>query len=278
MSDLLRLPADDVDLRSIDTRATPGVTGGKAAVAKQQLALATRLAGLQEMLFAEGRAGGTRSLLLVLQGMDTSGKGGTIKHVIGQVDPQGVQVTAFKEPTPDERKHPFLWRVKRRLPAPGIIGAFDRSHYEEVVAARVRDRVPRSTWSRRYGVINRFEQQVAETGTTIVKCFLHISFEEWRRRQLARLDNPAKHWKFNPRDIDDALHWNDYLDAYDDALTRCNTEAAPWHVVPADRKWYRNAAVTLLLTEHLDGMDLRWPPAPFDVDEQRARLLALGPL
>jgi PPK2 family polyphosphate:nucleotide phosphotransferase len=252
LSEQLRVPDGGIDIRAVDTRATPAADGGKkAAGAKLQDALAPRLGELQEMLYAEGRSGGGRSLLLVLQGLDTSGKSGTIKHVIGQVDPQGAQISAFKAPTPEEQRHDFLWRIKLRLPQAGIIGVFDRSHYEDVLVARVRNLVPRSTWSRRYATINRFEKSAAASGTTIVKCFLHVSFDDWRERQLARLDDPTKHWKFNPGDIDDAALWNDYLDAYQDALNRCSTDAAPWHVIPAGRKWHRNLAVTRLLVEHL---------------------------
>jgi PPK2 family polyphosphate:nucleotide phosphotransferase len=272
----LRVPPEGIDLGAIDTRSTPGIDGGKKEAREQQPKLAARLAELQEKLYAEGRTGGTRSLLLILQGLDTSGKSGTVKHVIGQVDPQGAQITAFKEPTPEERRHPFLWRVKRRLPPPGLIGVFDRSHYEDIVAVRVRKLAPPATWARRYGIVNRFEQDLAAGGTTIVKCFLHISFDEWRERQLARLDDPAKHWKFDPGDIDDAMLWNDYQLAYADVLRRCNSDDAPWYVIPADRKWYRNNAITRVLIEHLAAMDLRWPEATFDVEEQRARLLASG--
>jgi PPK2 family polyphosphate:nucleotide phosphotransferase len=271
----LRVPADGIDVRSVDTRSTPAAKGGKADAAKQQAKLAERLAELQEMLYAEGRAGGTRSLLLVLQGLDTSGKSGTIKHVIGQIDPQGAQITPFKAPTPEERRHDFLWRIKRRTPAPGMIGVFDRSHYEDVLVARVRNLVPKATWSRRYATINRFEDGLAQGGTTIIKCFLHISFDEWRERQLARLDDPTKHWKFNPGDLDDAARWSDYLNAYNDALTRCNADSAPWYVVPAGRKWHRNLAVTRLLVEHLERLDLAWPPGTFDVAEERDRVETL---
>jgi PPK2 family polyphosphate:nucleotide phosphotransferase len=274
---LLRVPADGIDVRSIDTRSTPVGKGGKAEALRQQPKLAERLAGLQEMLYAEGKTGGTRSVLLVLQGIDTSGKSGTIKHVIGQIDPQGAQITAFKAPTPEEREHDFLWRIKRRTPEPGMIGVFDRSHYEDVLVVRVRGLVPRSTWSRRYAAINSFEDGLANSGTTIIKCFLHISFAEWRERQLARLDDPRKHWKFNPGDLDDAILWNEYMDAYNDALAKCNTDAAPWHVVPAGRKWHRNLAVTRLLIEHLERMDLKWPPATFDVAELRKRVERLEP-
>jgi PPK2 family polyphosphate:nucleotide phosphotransferase len=276
ISELLRVPVGGIDIRSVDARATPAADGGKARSAKLQASLAPRLGDLQEMLYAEGRTAGTRSLLLVLQGLDTSGKSGTIKHVIGQVDPQGAQITAFKAPTPDERRHDFLWRIKKRLPSPGMIGVFDRSHYEDVLVVRVRGLAPRAAWSRRYTSINRFEEGLAASGTTILKCFLHISFDAWRERQLARLDDPSKHWKFNPGDIDDGALWDDYLAAYNDALNRCNTDAAPWHVVPADRKWHRNLAVTRLLVEHLEAMDLHWPKATFDVNEQRARVEQLG--
>ena len=271
---LLRVPPGPVDLRTIDARATPGFSGRKRDALAEREALADRLSDLQERLYAEGRTGGTRSLLLVLQGLDTSGKGGTVRHVAGAVDPQGVQLAAFKAPTREERAHDFLWRIKRRLPAPGMIGVFDRSHYEDVVVVRVHELVPRSQWSRRYATINRFEQRLLTAGTRIVKCYLHISPEESRARQLARLDDPTKHWKFNPHDVDERALWNDYLDAYGDALERCNTEAAPWHVVPADRKWYRNWAIANLLIEELEAMAVEWPPATFDVEEQRRRLLA----
>ena len=264
-----------IDVRDIDTRATPAAPGGKKEAARLQEKLAPKLEALQEMLYAEGRTGGKRSVLLVLQGLDTSGKSGTIKHVMGQVDPQGCQITAFKAPTAEERRHDFLWRIKRRLPGPGYIGVFDRSHYEDVLVVRVRNLAPRSTWSRRYDAINRFEERAVKSGTTIIKCFLHISFDEWKERQLARLDDATKHWKFNPGDIDDAQFWDDYLDAYNDALNRCNTKAAPWHVIPADHKWHRNLAVTQLLVERLEALGLRWPSASFDVEEQRRRVLDL---
>jgi PPK2 family polyphosphate:nucleotide phosphotransferase len=211
-------------------------------------------------------------VLLVLQGVDTSGKGGAVRHVVGQMDPQGVHITAFGPPTPEERRHDFLWRIRRRLPGPGRVGVFDRSHYEDVVTVRVRGLVPRATWSRRYGAINRFEERIAAGGTRIVKCLLHISADEFRSRQLARLDDPTKHWKFDPADLETLRRWDEHLAAYGDALERCDTEQAPWYVVPADRKWYRNWAMTRLLIEQLEEMDLRWPPATFDVEEMRARL------
>jgi PPK2 family polyphosphate:nucleotide phosphotransferase len=264
------------DLRSIDPRSTPAVAGGgKAKAAKLQADLAPRLAELQEKLYANGRTGDKRSLLLVLQGLDTSGKSGTIAHVIGQIDPQGASIAAFKAPTPEEREHDFLWRIRKRVPAPGMIGVFDRSHYEDVLVVRVRNLAPKSVWSRRYAAINRFEAGLVKDGTTIVKCFLHISFDEWRERQLARVDDPAKHWKYNPGDLEDGALWEAYIDAYQDATDRCDTTAAPWHVIPADRKWHRNLAVTQLLVDHLEAMKLEWPAGDFDPAQERKRILAV---
>ncbi len=275
VSDLLRLPPGrPVDLAAMDTRATPGFDGGKKAGTKALLTLGPRLADLQERLYAEGRSGGSRSLLLVLQGMDTSGKGGTVRHVVGEVDPQGVSITSFKAPTKEELAHDFLWRVRKRLPGPGMIGVFDRSHYEDVVVVRVRELVEPRTWKRRYATINRFEEKLAAGGTTVVKCFLHLSKAESRDRLLSRLDHPDKHWKFNPGDIDSRAEWGPLLEAYGDALERCGTDSAPWHVVPADRKWYRNWAIMNILVEQLEAMAVAWPAADFDVEEQRTRLLA----
>ena len=276
VSDLLRVPDGPVDLSALDPRATPGFDGGKAAGKAELDALGPRLSDLQERLHANGVHGGTRSLLLVLQGMDTSGKGGVVRHVIGQVDPQGCEIAAFKAPTREELAHDFLWRIRRRLPGPGRLGVFDRCHYEDVLAVRVHDLVPRSTWSRRYATINRFEARLAERDIRVVKVFLHISKEEQRQRLLARLDDPTKIWKFNPRDVDARADWADYQEAYEAALERCSTDAAPWYRVPADRKWYKNWAVAKLLVEQLEDMKLEWPAADFDVEAQRARLLADG--
>ncbi len=276
VSDLLRVPAGPVDLHGIDPRSTPGLEGGGKAEARAAVPeLAERLSTLQEQLYAEGRTGGARSLLLVLQGMDTSGKGGTIRHVVGQVDPSGVHVHAFGPPTAEERAHDVLWRIRRQLPTPGRLGVFDRSHYEDVVSVRVRGLADRRTWTRRYAAIDRFEAELVAGGTRVVKCFLHISPDEQRERLLARLDDPAKHWKYNPGDLDDRERWEGYLAAYAEALERCTSEAAPWHVVPADRKWYRNWAVTNVLIEQLEAMALRWPEPGIDVEAERDRLLAM---
>lgn len=270
----LRLPAGPVDLGDHDPRATPGFSKGKAKGKQALLALGPLVEDLQERLFAESRGGGRRRLLLVLQGMDTSGKGGVMRHCVGLLDPQGVDITSFKAPTAAERRHDFLWRIGRRTPGPGMIGIFDRSHYEDVLIARVHKLAPAAQIRRRYRAINSFEQELVEGGTTVIKCFLHVSKDEQRARLLARLDDATKHWKYNPHDIDERLLWDDYQQAYALALEQCNTEAAPWYVVPSDRKWYRNWAITRLLLEHLAGLDPQWPAGDFDVEAEKARLAA----
>lgn len=263
-------------LADVDPASTPGFAGAKEDGEAVMAGLQARLSDLQERLYAESRGGGTRSVLLVIQGMDTSGKGGIMRHVVGAVDPQGVDITSFKAPSAQERRHPFLWRIRRALPTPGDLGVFDRSHYEDVLIVRVHDLVPRSTWSRRYAQINAFEQGVVDGGTTIVKVMLHISSEEQKARLTERLAREDKHWKYNPGDLDERAHWADYMEAYQAVFERCSTDAAPWFVVPADRKWYARLAVTNLLLEHLEAMDPKWPAADFDVERERERL-ALSP-
>ncbi len=268
----LRLSPGPVDLGSIDTDAAPAYDGDKTSGAADLEAMGADLAELQERLFAEGKTGGNRSVLLVLQGMDTSGKGGTLRKTVGLVDPQGVRITSFKAPTEEERRHDFLWRIERAVPLPGYVGVFDRSHYEDVLIARVRELAPADEIDRRYDAINAFEQRLVDGGTTIVKCMLHISPEEQKRRLIARLDDPTKLWKFNPGDVDERALWPAYQQAYEIALERTHTDAAPWHVVPADKKWYRNLAVGTLLHDALLGLDPQWPAPDFDIAEQRARL------
>ncbi len=271
---LLRLPLGPVDLETIDSHGTPGFDGDKAAGKKALAALGPALADVQEQLYAESKAGGTRRLLVVLQGMDTSGKGGVLRHSLAYLDPQGISLASFKAPTEEERQHDFLWRIEKHLPTVGMIGVFDRSHYEDVLIGRVRALVEESEIEHRYDAINEFEKRLADDGITLVKCMLHISKEEQKERLLARLDNPTKHWKFNPADIDERSKWDDYQQAYQAALSRCNTSAAPWYVVPSDRKWYRNWAIAKLLLEHLQALGPKWPVADFDVEEQKARLIA----
>ncbi|MFD6910657.1 PPK2 family polyphosphate kinase [Streptomyces virginiae] len=275
LRELLRVtPGERPDLGGIDPSATPGGPVDKAAGVAATALLAQPLGSLQERLYAASTAGDRRRVLLILQGMDTSGKGGTLKHVIGLFNPSGCRIKAFKAPTEEELGHPFLWRIKQELPRPGEIGIFDRSQYENVLIARVRELVPRNRVRARYAQINRFEKALADDGVSVVKVFLHIGYEEQRARLLQRLDNPDKHWKFNVGDIEERTVWPAYQEAYEVALERCSTDEAPWYVVPADRKWYRNWAISTLLREHLEDIDPQYPKGEFDVEECRRRLLA----
>jgi PPK2 family polyphosphate:nucleotide phosphotransferase len=275
-TDLLLAPDSPVKLSKLATDAHPGV-GSKAEAQAKLPKLTARLADLQERLFAQSRGGtepSRNSLLLVLQGMDTSGKGGTVKHVTSAMDPGGLRITSFKSPTEEELSHDFLWRIRKALPQPGIVGVFDRSHYEDVLIVRVRDLVPREQWELRYGLINEFEQELADQGTTVVKCFLHISRERQKERLLARLDDPTKLWKYNTGDVAERKLWPAYQEAYQAALNLTSTATAPWFVVPADRKWYRNYAITNLVVETLDRIHPKWPPAGYDVAKEKKRVIA----
>ena len=273
LRDALRHDPGGPSFAGLEPDATPKAPGGKRRTLAKLEQRGVELADLQERLYAEAtQPGATRRVLLVLQGMDTSGKGGTIEHVIGLVNPQGVAIASFKKPTAEELRHHFLWRVRRRVPAPGRLGIFDRSHYEDVLIARVHHLGDRATIERRYDEINRFEAKLAQEGVAIVKVFLHLSFEEQRERLLARLRDPDKHWKFNPGDVEERQRWPDYQGAYDLALERCSTEHAPWYVVPADHKWYRNWAVGRLLLETLRELDPQYPRPDLDVEELERRL------
>jgi PPK2 family polyphosphate:nucleotide phosphotransferase len=261
-------------LADVDPASTPAFHGGKSEGERALAAGAEALSMLQEKLFAQARGEASEErVLLVLQGMDTSGKGGIMRHVVGAVDPQGVRHRAFKAPTEEERRHDFLWRIRRWLPDAGEIGVFDRSHYEDVLIVRVHDLVPESEWRARYDVINDFEREVADSGTSIVKVMLHISPREQKKRLMERLERPDKYWKYNPSDVDERASWPQYMAAYEDAFARCS-EAAPWHVVPADRKWYARWAVQQLLLDALTAIDPQWPPATFDVEAEKGRLAA----
>jgi PPK2 family polyphosphate:nucleotide phosphotransferase len=274
----LRTPAAPVTLSELDPRATPQAPGDKEYTRAAMVAEGRQLAELQERLYAEGATGGRRRLLLVLQGMDTSGKGGVVRHVVGAVQPQGVAYTAFKRPTPEELAHGFLWRIRRAVPAPGMLGVFDRSHYEDVLAGSVRGLVEPAVVERRLREIVRFERQLADDGVTLVKVFLHLSPWEQKERLLARLDDSAKQWKFDPGDVDDRALWPAYQRGYESVLERTDTDAAPWYVVPSDRKWYRNWAVGRLLLETLADLDPRLPGPSYDVAEQRDRLIEEHPI
>ena len=266
---------DGFRLDEVDADATPGFEGGKADGEKVLDERAEVLGELQERLFAGSRTGAaTDAVLLVLQAMDTAGKGGIVRHVVGGVDPQGVQLAAFKAPTPEELEHDFLWRIEKRLPQPGFIGVFDRSHYEDVLIGRVKGLADEAEIERRYQAIVDFEKRIAASGTRIIKVMLHISNDEQKARLAERLDRPDKHWKYNPGDVDERMRWDDYMAAYQTVFERTSTDEAPWYVVPANRKWYARLAVQELLIDVLESIDPQWPAADFDVEAEKKRLAA----
>ncbi|QAY60441.1 polyphosphate kinase 2 family protein [Microbacterium protaetiae] len=274
VSHLLRV-SGGFRLDRIDADATPGYGRRKKDSVDDLVAGADEMSELQERLYAASRSEATdAAVLLVLQAMDTAGKGGIIRHVVGSVDPQGVQLAAFKKPTDDELAHDFLWRIRARLPEPGMIGVFDRSHYEDVLIGKVRELAPSDEIERRYGAINDFEKQLVDGGTRVVKVMLHISSDEQRDRLMERLDRPDKHWKYQPGDVDERMLWPAYMDAYQTVFDRTSTAYAPWYVVPANRKWYARLAVQSLLLNALLDIDPRWPDATFDVEAERERLHA----
>jgi len=260
------------DIAAQKTGATPGTLDKETA--EEEFAGTNRsLSKLQEKLFAESLYGGKRSVLIVLQGMDTAGKGGVVKRVVGSVDPQGISHRAFKRPTEEELSHPFLWRIENALPKPGHIGVFDRSHYEDVLVPKVHKSLADEEIAARYALINDWEKKLVESGTAVIKVFLNLGYAEQKNRLLRRLDRSDKHWKFNPGDVDDRALWPLFQEAYQAAITATSTDAAPWHVVPADNKWYSALAVQQLLEETLRSFELDWPQPDYDVDEQRARLI-----
>ena len=270
---LLRV-GEGFSLAAINPSSTPGFDGdkrhGKALLSDAD----GDLDDLQERLYAESRSGGNRKVLLVLQAMDTAGKGGVVRHVIGSIDPQGTRIYGFKKPTPEELAHDFLWRVRKQAPPAGMVGVFDRSHYEDVLIGRVRQLAPADEIEARYAQIVAFENELIADGTTIIKVMLHISADEQKSRLAERLDRPDKFWKYNPGDIDERELWPQYQEAYQIALERTSTEEAPWFVVPANHKWYARIAVQELLVDALRGLDLGWPAADFDVATEKARLAA----
>ena len=268
--DLLRVDGGGggFHMADVDPDSSPGLRGGKKKAIREVKEDQSLLFDLQERLYAERK----RSLLVVLQGMDTSGKDGTITHVVGNFNPQGVDITGFKAPTPEERRHNFLWRIRPHVPQPGDIAIFNRSHYEDVLIARVHDFAPSKVIERRYEEINQFEKEVARAGTRMLKFCLHISYEEQRERLIDRLKDPDKHWKFNPHDIDERALWDDYMSAYGIAITRCTTPEAPWYVIPANDKAYRNWAVTKILVETLREMDPQFPQPKLNIPRLLKRL------
>jgi PPK2 family polyphosphate:nucleotide phosphotransferase len=256
-------PGSSVDLSRVDTRSESDFVGKKPEGKQAHRELNDRLEGLQELMYAEGK----HRLLVVLQATDTGGKDGTIRHVFEGVNPQGVKVAAFKKPTERELAHDYLWRVHRHVPGDGEITIFNRSHYEDVLVVRVHHLVPESVWSRRYDHINDFERLLVDEGTHIVKFFLHISRDEQKERLQARLDDPSKHWKFSLGDLDERKLWDDYQRAFADMLSKTSTDWAPWYIVPADRKWFRDLLVASVLVETLDSMDMRYPENEDDLSD-----------
>jgi PPK2 family polyphosphate:nucleotide phosphotransferase len=252
-------PGARVELARVDPAATHGHSKAKADA--ELTAGLGRLTDLQDRIWAEGR----HKVLVVLQGIDAAGKDGTVRHVMSAFNPQGCSVTPFKVPSAEELAHDFLWRVHRRVPAKGDIGVFNRSHYEDVLVVRVHELVPKEVWSRRYDEINAFEKLLVDEGTTIVKFFLYIDRDEQRARFQARLDDPAKRWKFRLGDLEERTRWDDYLAAFEDMLERCSTDVAPWYVIPANRKWFRNLAVAEIVADTLDDLDPRYPEPEEDL-------------
>jgi len=249
-------PGSRVSLSDFDAAYT-GTYRSKAETKAELKRNVERLDELQEVLWAEGK----HALLIVLQAMDAGGKDGTIEHVMHGVNPQGCQVTSFKVPTEEDLDHDFLWRIHKATPRRGYIGIFNRSHYEDVLVVRVHNLVPEEVWQRRYEQINQFEKLLADTGTTILKFFLHISKEEQKERFEARLHDPKKNWKFSSKDVDERKLWDQYMAAYEDALSRCSTAWAPWHIIPADKKWFRNLTVSETIVQALERLELRYPPS-----------------
>lgn len=261
--DRYRLPTNKkkISLKDFETRdksCFPERDEAEASAADDVAAIAE----LQNRLYAEGK----RALLIVLQATDTGGKDSTIRKVLGPVNPQGVRVTSFKAPSSTELAHDYLWRIHQAVPPKGMIGVFNRSHYEDVLIVRVHGLAPLEAIEQRYDQINDFERHLSENGVTILKFFLHISKDEQKERLQARLDDPSKHWKFNPGDLKERKHWGDYEDAFEIALSRCSTRHAPWFVIPADRKWYRNAVIARIIRRTLEDIDPHYPEAEHDVE------------
>jgi PPK2 family polyphosphate:nucleotide phosphotransferase len=277
---LLAVAARTTELADIDPRGTPGLPDDRE-IRKDPKGWSTgevnliglQLADCQERLFAAAKHDtSARRVVLVLQAMDCGGKDGTVRAIARGMNPAGLKAVGFGPPTAEERAHDFLWRIERALPPAGHVGVFNRSQYEDVLVVRVHNLVPEPEWSARYSQINEFEAAHAARGVTWMKVMLHISHEEQKERLLARLDDPTKYWKYNPGDLAERARWDDYQQAYQDALTKCSTDVAPWYVVPADRKWYRNWAVAKLLQETLADLNPQYPPADFDVSEEKERL------
>jgi PPK2 family polyphosphate:nucleotide phosphotransferase len=246
---------DKVNLEEWDPNDTSGFGGTKEDAEAESKALTKKLEQLQKLLYGEHK----HKVLIVLQGMDTAGKDGTIRRVFEGVNPQGVRVAQFKEPTPDELDHDFLWRIHKQTPGKGEISIFNRSHYESVLVERVHNLVPEKVWRRRYGEINDFEKILVDDQTTILKFYLHIDKNEQKKRLEARLDDPTEHWKFNVRDLKERKFWSEYMEAYQDALEKTSTDEAPWYLIPANHKWFRDIIVSTIIVKSLEKLDMKYP-------------------
>lgn len=253
-------PGTDVDLKDWDPEDVSAFPKERQEGRERFLELNAELEELQELLYAEHK----HKVLIVLQAMDTAGKDGVIRHVFDGVNPQGVRVASFKKPTEEELDHDFLWRVHKQTPRNGEIVIFNRSHYEDVLVARVLELVPKKVWSGRYALVNEFERLLVQEGTTLLKFYLHIDKKEQKQRLQARLDDPRKRWKFDPRDLDARNQWSKYMKAYEDVLSKTSTPWAPWHIVPSNRKWYRNLIVSSLIVQTLRDLNMRFPEPKFD--------------
>lgn len=281
--DLLRVNAD-FKLSEVDRGATPGWNAGKDAAKKFTKARGKLMAELQERLYAQGKEGARDSVLIIVQGLDTAGKGGVARHVISMVDPQGIHLKAFKAPTEEERRQHFLERIRKELPTPGVIGLFDRSHYEDLLVPTAQAKTQRAdeegrSWvvsedelNSRYHDIYEMERIAIEGGMRVVKLCLMVSYEEQGKRLMERLDRPDKYWKYSPGDLDVRDEWDAYQEAYDEVLRRTSTQIAPWYLIPADHKWYARAVITEIITRTLEDVNPAWPDADFDVEAEKARL------
>ncbi len=259
-------PGSKVDLGKIDPDFTDK-HADKASARKELDKHAKKLRELQYLLYAEGK----RSLLICLQALDAAGKDGTINHVLGTMNPQGTRVHGFKVPSQEEAAHDFLWRIHRQTPAKGAVAIFNRSHYEDVLVVRVHKLVPKEVWSKRYDSINEFEKSLVENGTHIIKFFLHISPDEQLRRFKKRLDDPARHWKISETDYSEREFWSEYTKAYEDAIRETSTRHAPWYVIPANRKWFRNLAVSRIVVETLESLGMKFPEPAVNIDEMKTK-------
>ncbi|MGO8759934.1 MAG: polyphosphate kinase 2 family protein [Terracidiphilus sp.] len=258
-------PGSKLKLKEIDPAFKDGHESHESA-AEEVARYQRKLRELQDLLYAER----THSLLICLQALDTGGKDGAINHVLGAMNPQGCRVAAFKQPSAEELAHDFLWRAHKAAPARGEVVIFNRSHYEDVLVVRVHNLVPKEIWSRRYDLINDFEKSLAAHNTHVLKFYLHISKDEQLARFKERLDDPSKHWKISEADYKERSFWNDYVAAYEEALSRCSTEHAPWFVIPSNHKWFRNLAIASIVVEYLEGLKMKYPRPSVDIEQIRS--------